>query len=64
MTIKIWQKDWKGNRGREMREDKACHTNRLLNEEGIRMKNIQKIHKVSRVEERKQTIIIYLMRKK
>lgn len=46
-----------------MKEDKACHTNRLLNEEGIRKKNIKKIHKVSRVDEKNQTIIIYLIRK-
>lgn len=63
MSVEVWQRDWKGNRVGEMKEDGACYTNRLLKEEKKRKKNNQKIHRVSRVEARKQTIIIYLLRK-
>ena len=30
MSVEVWQKDWKGNRVGEMKEDRACYTNRLL----------------------------------
>jgi len=53
MSVELWQKDWKGNREGEMKADKACYTNRLLNEDGNIMKDKQKIHRVNRLKERK-----------
>lgn len=34
MSIEVWWNDRKGNKAGEMKEDKACYTNRLLKEEG------------------------------